>query len=111
MTVRDAINSRVRKVMVVIWAGGLLFVSGMASRAFGFGHQGVIAGLVGLGVLLLGSVVAQSGFLRCPVCRGNIAPLAMRGFGLNRKVRFCPFCGVDVDTDPAAGPVESSQDW
>ncbi len=39
--------------------------------------------------------------IRCPRCRGNFGYVAMyygSPFAISKKIKYCPFCGVDVDT-------------
>ncbi len=50
-------------------------------------------------VAFVGMVYAQLLGIRCPWCRGNLAPLGMQRGGLrcDPRVRFCPYCGRDLD--------------
>ena len=41
-------------------------------------------------------------FLRCPRCRGAIGYVVtyLSGpFSISRRIRFCPFCGVALDSE------------
>jgi len=41
-------------------------------------------------------------FIKCPACNENIAATVMHSggpFALAKKIRFCPCCGVNLDTD------------
>lgn len=40
--------------------------------------------------------------MKCPNCKNNIGYVVMYyggPFALSKKVKFCPFCGVDIDKE------------
>jgi len=39
--------------------------------------------------------------MRCPHCKGNLGHFLYYGppFSVSKKVKYCPFCGVDVDIE------------
>jgi hypothetical protein len=64
---------------------------------------------------LLGIVLAASGMLllafrvRCPRCRsrlGQILGNVGSPFTISRRLRFCPFCGVPLDSPMPGGRPE-----
>lgn len=69
----------------------------------------VFRGQAFLLVLIPGALVCVAGVLymlfgiRCPQCRGRLwyavahAPNSI--FRLSETIRFCPFCGVDLDSE------------
>lgn len=106
MTGREHLNRRKR------WAAGGA-VAGVGLVVAGVGAMPLLAGagvvgpavvavvLPGVVLLLAAIVVGQQFLFRCPWCRGNLGPL-MAGAGwwrVSPKVRFCPYCGTDLD-DP-----------
>jgi hypothetical protein len=101
-TIRDHIKRRVR------WGAGVAVVSWLfvASTA----NMGVLGPKPGLlpfiGVLGFMGALLSFMFIRCPKCRARLGqtialPAAFRLFG--PKVKYCPFCAVDLDAQtPAA---------
>ena len=60
-------------------------------------------------VVFVATVFAvQKLLFRCPWCRGNLgALLSQKGlWRIDPKVRFCPYCGTDLDD-----PVGAAGDW
>ena len=112
MTARDLIDRRKRRLMflMVLGVGGFIAagVFGAAGRGdlFPFALPGFVVAFV---VVLLG----QFFWFRCPWCRGNLAPLAFqRPGGLNPRVKFCPYCGHELDDElPGGEPVRSDDSW
>ena len=94
MTIRGYLKRR----RVVSWS--LLFGS-LALAVLGGAPQSPLAhpavltiGLAGFLVAIVYSNVAN----RCPLCRGPLGSL-MFNYGISRRVRFCPFCGVSMDEE------------
>jgi amino acid transporter len=98
MSLRDAINLRRRKSGIIMMAGFTLFaLGGMASSA----NRSFIA-LSLLGFLMFGGGILYQFFgIRCPRCGGKIG-FALNSFGnlfaVPSQFRFCPLCGVALDT-------------
>jgi hypothetical protein len=95
-TIRDYIKRRVRwgaGVAVVSW----LFIAFTAST----GALGPKPGLIPfIGFLGFAGALLSFMFIRCPKCRARLGqtialPAAFRQFG--PKVKYCPFCAVDLD--------------
>jgi hypothetical protein len=101
MTIRSMLNRR-------MWWFGRLMSAGMGAGLVGVlvgqatGRPAVLAlVLPGFGVAFVAGMVAQFvGFL-CPRCRGNLAPTLLRygWFSVDRRVRFCPYCGTGLDEE------------
>jgi hypothetical protein len=56
---------------------------------------------VGLAIMLLAWAHAFYG-IKCPKCKERWGFLAMYGggfFSVSKKIRFCPFCGHDLDAE------------
>jgi hypothetical protein len=99
MTLRESIARSKRNGVIVTYLGLAWFLVWMALSgaqppwAF-VAFPGFTAFLAGTWYLLF--------FLRCPRCRGRIGHTVsyMSGpFSVSRKIRFCPFCGVALDSE------------
>jgi hypothetical protein len=121
MTGREHLNRRKRWLTGAVVTGLGLIAAGIglvpALAGEGVGGPAIAAVVVPGVVLLLVAVVAGQQYLfRCPWCRENLGPLVMHGgwWRVNRKLRFCPYCGAELDadadapagTDPWDEPVE-----
>jgi|SRR5215467_9713448 len=99
MTLRESIARRKRTGAIVTYMGLAWFVAWMAlSNAKPLwllvAFPGFIVCLAGTWYLLF--------LLRCPHCRGRIGYTVnyMRSpFSVSSKIRFCPFCGVALDSE------------
>jgi hypothetical protein len=57
--------------------------------------------LIGFGVAFISIFYAFYG-IRCPKCNGLFGYITMNlggPFAVSKKVKFCPFCGVNIDTE------------
>jgi hypothetical protein len=111
MTAREKINGRKRWLMfaVVLGIGSFIAAAFLGGRA-GQGEPYLFA-LPGFLVAFLGVLCGQYFWFRCPWCRGNLAPLAFhRPGGLNRQVKFCPYCGHELDDELPNGDVVRDDD-
>jgi|SRR5882724_2861971 len=106
MTIRDYLRRQKRRSYGVLHLGVLTFFGGAiagfaGSKMFVFAIFGFVVG--GAGMVYLARV-------RCPQCRERIGPIlgALGGpFSIPSKLRFCPFCGVELD-NPMPGQQGSS---
>ncbi|MFH0801870.1 MAG: hypothetical protein V2A78_05720 [bacterium] len=102
MTIRDKLNSQLR------WADGILLLSiflvalsGFLSELFRPFFYYVIA-LPAASVSFIVAFIYLINGIRCPKCKSSVGNAAFsiggwfRGTG---KMKFCPFCGVDIDTE------------
>ena len=104
MTIRMLIEGKKRRIMVVALLGFVIGATGVI-----LAQQNVLdveprfAMLPGGAVFLLALLYANLFAFRCPRCKGHWAALAMQGsqsfFALDRRIRYCPFCGEDIDTE------------
>ena len=99
--IRDKISRKRRSLMLLMLPGIVCFAGGMI-----LGEQ--TAGLflaVGLaGFFCMFAVVLLMLFaIRCPRCGGNlgyaVAWPTTWNYSVSPEIRFCQFCGVDLDTD------------
>ncbi len=107
MTVRDVLNRQKRLVMAVMYFGaGLFALSFAAWQGFGLPGDVMICGVVGFAIAWLTMAGAYVFGIRCPCCRNRLTHLVLADqgfhlnpFRLNPRIRFCPFCGADMDTE------------
>ena len=98
MTVRELIATRKRKASIVAYSGFALFALGMVLDA---GEPWFSVALPGFAVFFAATVYLLL-FLRCPACRGPIGYTVNHPsgpFSVSRKIRFCPFCGIPLDSE------------
>jgi hypothetical protein len=111
MTARALLDRRMRWIGGAMYTGGGLFFAGILLGMV-LGQDPVLAvSLPGFAVMFVVGIVAQFIGLRCPRCRGNLAPLVMqRGWlSVDRRLSLCPYCGGRLDKELSAqAPVESS---
>ena len=101
MTIRDKITAAQRKANTVAIIGWLAGVVGVVLGAYVHGAFGLL--------FFPGALVCVAGVLymlfgiRCPQCRGTLGHMSkyqIRAFwGIPKRIRFCPFCGVDLDSE------------
>jgi hypothetical protein len=99
MTARERLDRRMRWIGGAMYAGVGLFLAGIFLGAvFGQGPLRAVS-LPGFGVAFVVAMIAQFVGLRCPRCRGNLAPPLMQRewLAVDRRVCFCPFCGGKLD--------------
>ena len=98
MTVREVIARRKRTASIVAYSGFALFVLGMLLGAGG--PPWVVVAIPGFAIFFGGTLYLLF-FLRCPVCRGAIGytvSYLSSPFSISRRIRFCPFCGIALDS-------------
>jgi len=62
----------------------------------------LILGIIGFAGVFITLIYAYYKGIRCPKCENAWGFLAMQTggpFSLSKKLRFCPFCGVSLDSD------------
>src|SRR6266849_7058553 len=100
MTVREFIARRKRKASLVTYSGFALLALGMLLGPGTGGPPWLIIAIPGFVVFFAGTLYLVF-FIRCPACRGAIGytvSYASSPFSISRKIRFCPFCGIAVDS-------------
>jgi hypothetical protein len=99
MNVRSVINKGKRRISVVAYSGVALFLAGILLSPI-TRHMFILS-LIGLGLAFV-SVVYAFFAISCPRCKtawGYVAMYSGGLFSISRKIRFCPYCGVDIDSD------------
>jgi len=99
MTIRALINKKKRMISIIIYSGFAIFligiVLGIRSNTF------PIIAMVGFGVAFIALGYAFFG-IRCPKCKGQWGYIAMYSgnpFAISKKIKFCPYCGVNLDSE------------
>ncbi|MCU0290517.1 MAG: hypothetical protein MUF10_00790 [Thermoanaerobaculaceae bacterium] len=98
MTIREHFNTRKKRVLTALLACALLAV---ASAFVSVRYEAVF--LLTLACVLTAIVVMYLAVIlgfRCPRCRGQWGYLAMYSggvFSIRKDLRFCPYCGVEID--------------
>jgi hypothetical protein len=98
MTLRQMIARQKRRLSIVTYGGFAVFAAGLA---LGAGTQTLFAvTLPGFAIFMAG-VASQLLFIRCPSCRERIGRTLSYGspFSLSPSIRYCPSCGVDLDSE------------
>lgn len=99
MNVRSVINSGKRKISLVAYSGVALFFVGILLSPV-TPYMFTLA-LIGFGLTFV-SVVYSFFAIPCPRCKtawGYVAMYSGGLFSISKKIRFCPYCGVDIDSD------------
>ncbi len=103
MKIRSEINSKKRFAIMITYFGFafFLFVSILSMR-YGKSMSSLLGliSLVGLAIGIFGlfySVYA----IKCPKCKQRWGYMALYGglFSIPKSVKFCPFCGHDIDAE------------
>lgn len=106
MTAREALGRRMQWLSGAMYAGGGVFFAAIVYAMATGDRPPLSVVLSGFGVMLVASMIAQYVALRCPRCSGNLGTLIMQCWRLavDRRIRFCPFCGTGLDEALPAGP-------
>lgn len=99
MTIRTIINKKKRMISIITYTGFAFFAIGIfvSERS----DYLPLIPLIGFAVAFLSILYAFFG-IRCPRCNGQFGYIAMylgTPFSISKKIKYCPFCGVDIDTE------------
>jgi len=97
MTVRDHLRSKIKKAYIVGFTGWLLLAGSIVLAPKASPVTVAIPGLT----LFFGAVIYTLLAVRCPRCRNRLGQTLTAGSGVpfsRSKVRFCPFCGLELDS-------------
>jgi hypothetical protein len=98
VTIRKLITRRRRNFLILAFAawlgfGGSMFVASTQGTPPWF----TLIFFAAFGAAILGILFR----LRCPRCKGSFgminAPFNGKTTGINRRIDFCPYCGVSLD--------------
>lgn len=101
MTIRDKLNRQVRWVWPLMFLGVVLFVSGgvlEATQVMSFPWL-----MIPAAPLIFGTYYYMIFGIKCPHCQkcffGATWVVGGRLFSVGKRMRFCPRCGVDFDSE------------
>jgi hypothetical protein len=97
VTIRDYLKRRVRTSNILVACGFVLFgLGGWLCAAL---NKTWLLPLPLVGFVLFGGGALYRVFIHCPKCGGGLGmPPAYFGNPFGREFRFCPVCGVSLDT-------------
>ncbi len=101
LSAREIINSRVRLVMAIMYAGfGVGVLALVVPQALGSPPLVALA-IAGLAVASLTMIGAYLLGIRCPRCQARLTDLlwGRPGLRIDPRIRFCPYCGVELDDE------------
>ena len=101
MTIRDKLNRQVRWVYPLLFLAFALFLLGgilTATRTIESPWPMVIGFAIALPVFIF-----MTFGIKCPSCKsilfGCTWPVGGKTFSVGKRMKFCPRCGVDLDTE------------
>ncbi len=101
MTIRDKIQVARRKAGIAAMIGWLVCLLGMPLTLFG-SQVFLLVSIPGVLVCAAGVLYILFG-IRCPQCRGPLGyaiSYPPKGFfSISERIRFCQFCGVELDSE------------
>lgn len=100
MTLRESISKRKRTAAIVTYLGFAWSVVCMALSESQIPSLWFYMAIPGLASSFVGTLYLTL-LLRCPNCRGRIGYALNYGspFSVSPKIRFCPLCGVALDSE------------
>jgi hypothetical protein len=105
MTIREQLNVRKKRYMLLFFASIVIIAVDVALSQFGViivpPEWLAIAGFVLLGVC---ASYMQFFALCCPACGNSLSSLSMLSdtnvLRIKSSIRFCPYCGRCIDSEP-----------
>ena len=106
MTIRQMIDNKLRKIMIVILSGIILSLSVILFNVVSDAKISSIIFLIGFGIVIFALFYAYF-FIYCPNCNTVIGYVVMYKVPFMRAsiltmakaVKYCPFCGVNMDAE------------
>ncbi len=97
MTIRLILNKKKRIAYTVFFLGFALGIFGSIIES----DKSTFFTIVGFSIAILDFSILLFR-MKCPNCKNNIGHVVMSyggPFALSKKVKFCLFCGVDIDKE------------
>ena len=106
MTIRQMIDEKLRKIMIVILSGIIISISGIVFNAVTDVKIASMIFLVGFGIVIFALFYAYF-FMYCPNCNAVIGYVVMYKvpfmrtsiLTMSKAVKYCPFCGISLDAE------------
>jgi hypothetical protein len=99
MTIRTEINKKTRKSMIIGYLGFAIFASSLIIS----NKADNILFITGIGfAIFLVSILYTLFGIKCIKCNksiGYITNYSGNPFAISNKIQYCPFCGVNIDTE------------
>jgi hypothetical protein len=99
MTIRSLLDKKKRFISIITYSGFVIFIGGIIYGILK--NELPVIGLVGFGVAFVTMLYAVWG-IRCPKCKGQWGYIAMYSghpFAISKKIKFCLYCGSDIDKE------------
>jgi hypothetical protein len=99
-TIRQTLTRTKRRIFIVVYTGFAIFAGGIVLGIAKIGAPHPIC-LVGFVIVFVAMLLAYF-ILRCPRCHTNLGIFLVQSghpFGLQKNFRYCPYCGVDIDSE------------
>ena len=99
---RSVINKK-KRTGILVFFGGFAIIIADFIRTAAYDSVPVVA-FLGFGVSMVGMLYSLF-WVICPSCKGTLGHMAMYSggpFSISKKFRFCPYCGVDLDSEVGA---------
>jgi phage FluMu protein Com len=97
-TIREELTRTKRRIFIVAYAGFAVFVGGIVLGTVHGGPPHPIA-IVGFFIAFAAMMSAYI-ILKCPKCKAHMGLFLVQSgnpFGVQKKMKFCPYCGTDID--------------
>lgn len=98
MTIRGYFDRRKKRVLLALLACAVLAI-GSALVSVRYDTMFLLTLFFVVAAIVTMSLSVMLGF-RCPLCRGQWGYIAMYSggiFSIRKDLRFCPYCGADLD--------------
>jgi hypothetical protein len=97
MTVREYLDKRRMSALGAMFSGIVILLVGSI-----FAGHSLVTLALGF-IFVFGGAMYLNYGLRCPKCNGMVSyavcwPVDPRFIYISEKVKFCPFCGVEMDS-------------
>jgi hypothetical protein len=105
ITIRESLQRSRRRIAVVTFAGFVVFAASLIVGARP-PERPPLTVFLGFAIAAIG-VICSLFLVRCPNCRGNLGgPLSYVSgpFSVSKRVRYCLYCGVELDSPVPATP-------
>ena len=99
MTIRSQLNLIRRRVLIITLLTWVVFAVG--SFLITVHRWFIVVSLLAFIGLILETIFLMFG-IRCPKCKaalGHTLSYPPQGLSISDKIKFCPFCGVSLDSE------------